>query len=154
VISVGAPKAAGLAAAIEDYESRIPHYFKFDSMILRPQRIKPGSDRNTIVTKESEALLARVPEGSEIVAVDERGATWSSEELARYLESLSVSGRRDVAFLIGGTLGLTDSLRKRSHHVLSLSSFTLPHEMARLVLAEQLYRAGTILRGEPYHKAG
>jgi 23S rRNA (pseudouridine1915-N3)-methyltransferase len=154
MISVGSPKAAGLAAAIEEYESRIPHYFKFDSLEIRPQRITQGADQNSIIEKESEALLSKVADGSEIVAVDQRGSSLSSEELARYLDGLAVGGRRGVAFLIGGALGLSESLRTRSNRLLSLSSFTLPHEMARLVLAEQLYRAGTILRGEPYHKAG
>lgn len=150
-ISVGAPKAAALAAAIEEYEARIIHYFKFESHEVRPHKQARGAEA---IDKESTALLARVPEGLEIVAVDQRGATWSSEELAAYLEQLGVAGKQGVAFLIGGALGLSDALRARSHRLLSLSSFTLPHEMARLVLAEQLYRAGTILRGEPYHKAG
>lgn len=150
-ISVGAPKAAALAAAIEEYEARIIHYFKFESHEVRPHKQARGAEA---IDKESMALLARVPEGLEIVAVDQRGATWSSEELAAYLEQLGVAGKQGVAFLIGGALGLSDALRARSHRLLSLSSFTLPHEMARLVLAEQLYRAGTILRGEPYHKAG
>jgi 23S rRNA (pseudouridine1915-N3)-methyltransferase len=89
-----------------------------------------------------------------VVAVDERGAAWSSEQLAAYLDSLGVQGKSGVAFLIGGPFGLSDDLRQASHRLLSLSAFTLPHELARLVLAEQIYRAGTIVRGEPYHKGG
>ncbi len=154
VISVGAPRARGIAAAIAEYESRIPHYFKFETVEVRPQRLGGNVDRDTVVEKESGALLERVPDGLQVIVLDERGKSWSSEELARYLEDLAVHGQAGAALLIGGPLGTSQSLRERADHVLSLSSFTLPHEMARLLVAEQLYRAGTILRGEPYHRAG
>ncbi len=154
MISVGAPKDAALATVIGDYEARIARYFKFESLEVRTVKRTSSAQAHTVIDKESMALLSRVPEGLEIVAVDQRGACWSSEELAEYLGGLGVSGKGGVAFLIGGALGLNDELRRRADRLLSLSSFTLPHEMARLVLAEQLYRAGTILRGEPYHKAG
>ncbi len=154
VISVGSPKAPGVAAAIREYESRVARYFKFEALEVRPQKITPARDPRSIVDKESTALLAKVREGLEIIAADERGDGWTSEELAHYLGELGVRGGEGVAFLVGGPLGLSQSLRSGSNRVLSLSSFTLPHEMARLVLVEQLYRAGTILRGEPYHNAG
>jgi len=153
-IAVGAPKSPGLAAAVEDYESRISRYFKFEALEVRPHRIPPGGNTAAIVDKESEALLAKVPAGLEVVALDERGVPWSSEELAAYLEKLAIQSKPGVAFLLGGSLGLSDSLRCAAHRVISLSAFTLPHELARLVLVEQIYRAGTIQRGEPYHKGG
>jgi 23S rRNA (pseudouridine1915-N3)-methyltransferase len=152
-IAVGAAKLPGLAAAIRDYESRIEHYFKFEAIEIRPQRSGAAGDPS-VIERESERLLAKVPAGLEIVAVDGRGQSWSSERLAAYLEEQAVLGRPGVAFLIGGALGLSESLRRQADRVLSLSSFTLPHELARLVLAEQIYRAGTIQRGEPYHKGG
>jgi 23S rRNA (pseudouridine1915-N3)-methyltransferase len=154
IVSVGTPKMPGLAEAIRDYESRISHYFKFESAEVRQQRIGPGSDSGTIIEKESRALLDKVQPGLELIAIDERGVSWSSEQLAGYLGELAVGGAAGVAFLVGGPLGLSDELRGSARRVLSLSSFTLPHEMARLLLAEQIYRAGTILRGEPYHKGG
>lgn len=154
VVSVGTPKMPGLAEAVREYESRISHYFKFESAEVRQQRIGPGADTDAIIEKESRALLDKVGPGLELIAVDERGTTWSSEELAAYLGELALGAAAGVAFLVGGPLGLSDELRSRAVRVLSLSSFTLPHEMARLLLAEQIYRAGTILRGEPYHKGG
>jgi 23S rRNA (pseudouridine1915-N3)-methyltransferase len=154
LISVGKPKTRGIAAAIADYESRLSHYFKFESLEVQAERLTGKLDRETVIERESAALLAKVPERSQVIALDERGSGWSSEELARYLEDLAVHGQPGAAFLVGGALGISESLRKRADHVLSLSHFTLPHELARLVMAEQLYRAGTILRGEPYHKAG
>ncbi len=154
LISVGAPKSPGLAAAIAEYESRIRRYFKFETAEVRPVALKAGSSTANVARKESEALLARVPAGLEVVAADERGEAWSSEQLAAYLERLGVEGREGAAFLIGGPAGLSEELRRRAHRVLALSSFTLPHELARLVLSEQIYRAGTIQRGEPYHRGG
>lgn len=154
VISIGAPKGRGVSEAIGDYESRIARYFKFETVEVRPRRITASADARRIVDAESAALLDRVPDGLEVVAVDRRGVSWSSEQLASYLEELSVLGRSGVAFLIGGPLGLSEALRRTAARVLSLSSLTLPHEVARLILAEQLYRAGTIQRGEPYHRGG
>ncbi|NIN71313.1 MAG: 23S rRNA (pseudouridine(1915)-N(3))-methyltransferase RlmH [Gemmatimonadetes bacterium] len=154
IVSVGTPRMPGLAEAIRDYESRISHYFRFESAEVRQQRIGPGADSGAIIEKESRALLDKVQPDLETVAIDERGVTWSSEQLAAYLGELAIGGGAGVAFLVGGPLGLSDELRGNARRVLSLSSFTLPHELARLVLAEQIYRAGTILRGEPYHKGG
>jgi 23S rRNA (pseudouridine1915-N3)-methyltransferase len=102
--------------------------------------------------EEGKRLLARVPAGAEVVALDRRGAAWSSERLARYLDELAIRASPGAAFLIGGAFGLSEEVLARASHRLSLSALTFPHELARLIMAEQLYRAGTILRGEPYHK--
>ncbi|UCC72719.1 MAG: 23S rRNA (pseudouridine(1915)-N(3))-methyltransferase RlmH [Gemmatimonadota bacterium] len=152
IVSVGTPKMPGLAEAIRDYESRLAHYFKFESLEVRQQRITPSADTGALVEKESQALLDKVEAGLELIAVDERGAPWTTEQLAEHLGKLAVESKPGIAFLIGGPLGLSSGVRGAAHQMISLSAFTLPHEMARLLLAEQIYRAGTILRGEPYHK--
>lgn len=153
VLAVGASRTEGLARSIADYEFRIRHYFDYEAIELRPERAKGGSGaRARAVQEESRRLLAAVPDGYETVAVDERGEAWASEDLARYLGELAVLGRTGAAFLIGGAYGHSDGLRTSADRSFSLSALTLPHELARLVLVEQLYRAGTILRGEPYHK--
>ncbi len=154
LIAVGTPKSPTLAAAIAEYESRIRHYFKFEATEVRPVALRRGGDEDDVARKESEALLARVPGELAVVAVDERGEAWSSVRLAAYLEKLGVEGRDGAAFLVGGPAGLSEELRRRADRVVALSRLTLPHELARLVLAEQIYRAGTILRGEPYHRGG
>ena len=154
VIAVGAAKSPGLAAAIREYEARVSRYFKFEVMEVRGQRITARRSEADVIESDSEELLARVPQGLDVVAVDERGDSWSSEALAAYLSDLAVLGKPGAAFLIGGAFGLSGDLRRRADRVLSMCSFTLPHELARLVLTEQLYRAGTIQRGEPYHKGG
>jgi 23S rRNA (pseudouridine1915-N3)-methyltransferase len=98
-------------------------------------------------------MLARIPEGLEVVALTRIGKRMGSRELAGYLERHAVRSSAGVAFVIGGAFGLGEPVLEKARRRLSLSTFTLPHEMARLLLAEQLYRAGTIVRGEPYHKA-
>jgi 23S rRNA (pseudouridine1915-N3)-methyltransferase len=90
-------------------------------------------------------------EGASVVACDERGTAMTSSRFATFLQEARERAR-DVAFVIGGAYGLADSLRDGAQTRLALAPWTLPHELARLVLAEQLYRAGTIVRGEPYHK--
>lgn len=153
VLAVGMSRKDAIARSIAEYESRIGHYFDYEAIELRPEKAKGGSGaRARAIREESRRLLAAVPEGYETVAVDERGEAWASEDFARYLGELAVLGRTGAAFLIGGAYGHSDELRSSADRSLSLSALTLPHELARLVLVEQIYRAGTILRGEPYHK--
>jgi 23S rRNA (pseudouridine1915-N3)-methyltransferase len=102
------------------------------------------------MAREAERLMARV-EGATVVACDERGATMSSVKFAAFLQDARERAT-DIAFVIGGAHGLGDAVTKRARQRLALAPWTLPHELARLVLAEQLYRAGTIIRREPYHK--
>jgi 23S rRNA (pseudouridine1915-N3)-methyltransferase len=101
--------------------------------------------------REGARLLERVPLGALLLACDERGERLASPEFAALLVQAR-DAARDVAFVIGGAYGLDDAVRQAAGRALQLAPWTLPHELARLVLAEQLYRAGTIARGEPYHK--
>ncbi|UCF19521.1 MAG: 23S rRNA (pseudouridine(1915)-N(3))-methyltransferase RlmH [Gemmatimonadota bacterium] len=154
LVAVGAPKMAALAAAIREYEGRISHYFRYEVVEIRGRRLTPGADTARIADEESRELQARVPAGLELVALDEDGERWSSERLADYLGELATLGKPGAAFVIGGPAGLSKALCRTADRVLCLSSFTLPHELARLVLVEQIYRAGTIQRSEPYHRGG
>src|ERR1044071_2586446 len=104
-----------------------------------------GRDPDTVRTREAERLLARVPDGSMVVACDERGKTMTSPAFAQWLQQRREEGR-DVAILIGGAFGLGREALAKSSSMLALASWTLPHELARVVLAEQLYRASTIVR--------
>jgi len=146
--AVGRP-GPPLRDAIAEYETRAGRYWPLQVVEVKETR---GGDDARIVADESERLVARVPDGVEQVALTRKGERWSSRKLARFLQEKAVHGHPGAAFLIGGALGLSDETLSRARHRLSLSSFTMPHELARLVLAEQLYRAGTIVRGEPYHK--
>ena len=147
---VGRPKHAALAAATEDYEGRAARYWPLEAVEVREEPAR-GVTVETVREREGERLLARVPAGAQLVACDVGGEAMTSERFARWMQEARERGR-DVAILIGGAFGLADAVLSRASLRLSLAPWTLPHELARLVLAEQLYRAGTIVRGEPYHK--
>jgi 23S rRNA (pseudouridine1915-N3)-methyltransferase len=149
VAAVGKPRNAALAAAIEHYEERAAKYWPLDIREVREEPAR-GSAVTVILEKEADRLTSRV-EGATVVACDERGTSMTSAKFATFLQDARERAR-DVAFVIGGAYGLADSVRDRAQTRLALAPWTLPHELARLVLAEQLYRAGTIVRGEPYHK--
>ena len=142
-----------LADAVAEYEKRAARYFNFEAIEVKEERGRKGLDEEHIRESESQRLLERVPAGTDIIALTREGQQWSSNDLARYFEQLAMSGKNGVAFLIGGALGLSAAAIKRANRQLSLSPMTLTHEMARTLLTEQIYRAGTISRGEPYHKA-
>ncbi|UCG85164.1 MAG: 23S rRNA (pseudouridine(1915)-N(3))-methyltransferase RlmH [Gemmatimonadota bacterium] len=150
LIAVGKVKNAALRDACEGYSQRVRHYLKLD---VREVRDGGRADRDAESARklEGEALLRAVPNGAVIVAVTRAGRATSSRELAGQLEQWRQEGR-DVAFLVGGAHGLAATVLERAQRRLSLSSMTFPHEVARLILLEQLYRACTISRGEPYHK--
>ena len=151
ILAVGRARGP-LADAIAEYEKRAARYFSFEAVEVKEEQFRGKGDAARVRDEEGKRLLARVPAGAEIVALHETGKQWTSPQLADYLQRLAVQGSPGAAFVIGGAYGLSDEILARARHQLSLSAFTLPHELARLVLAEQLYRAGTIARGEPYHK--
>jgi 23S rRNA (pseudouridine1915-N3)-methyltransferase len=142
-----------LAEAIAEYERRAARYWSLSVSEVKEERARKGLSDDQVRRAEAARLVERVPAGAEVCALTRDGRHWSSDDLARYLKELAVQGQAGTAFLIGGALGLSDTAIERANHTMSLSSMTLTHELARLVLAEQLYRAGTIARGEPYHKA-
>ena len=149
VAAVGKPRHAALAAAIGEYETRAARYWPLDVREVRDGSGR-GTDEATVRETEGQRLTDKIGAATLIVC-DERGASMTSQKFARFLQDAREKAR-DVAFVIGGAHGLADWLRERAQTQLSLAPWTLPHELARLVLAEQLYRAGTIVRGEPYHK--
>lgn len=141
-----------MSEAISEYETRLRRYFTFEAVEVKEEAYRRAGDVGRVRDEEGKRLLARVVPGGEVVALHETGRQWSSGQLARYLDELAVRGSPGASFLIGGAYGLSDEILRTARHQLSLSTLTLPHELARLVLTEQLYRAGTISRGEPYHK--
>jgi 23S rRNA (pseudouridine1915-N3)-methyltransferase len=149
VAAVGKPRDAALAAAIEHYESRAARYWPLDVREVKEESAQ-GARPAAVMAREAERLVARV-EGATVVACDERGTTMSSVRFAEFLQDARERAT-DIAFVIGGAYGLGEAVTKRARQRLALAPWTLPHELARLVLAEQLYRAGTIVRREPYHK--
>ncbi|HEX2717249.1 MAG TPA: 23S rRNA (pseudouridine(1915)-N(3))-methyltransferase RlmH [Gemmatimonadaceae bacterium] len=150
VTAVGKPRGEGLGAAIHEYETRAARYWPLEVHEVREESARATSP-DLVREREGERLLAAVPAAADLVACDAGGRAMSSEEFARWLQGKREAAR-DLAFVIGGAFGLSVAVRERARTRLALAPWTLPHELARLVLAEQLYRAGTIVRGEPYHK--
>jgi 23S rRNA (pseudouridine1915-N3)-methyltransferase len=150
VAVVGKARNPALGEAIRDYEKRAARYWPLDVHEVREERAA-GIPIDKVREREGQRLADRVPERAQTVACDIEGRSLNSAEFAELLKGARDQDR-DLAFLIGGAFGLPTDLTARSSVKLSLSPWTLPHEIARLVLVEQIYRAGTIVRGEPYHK--
>jgi 23S rRNA (pseudouridine1915-N3)-methyltransferase len=143
IITVGKPGHAWVKAALELYWQRLKHHGRFEHIV-----IKEGS------LAQVEAQMTTASEHSLRVVLDERGKQLRSVELAKWIEKQQISARKRVSVLIGGADGHSDSFRASADVCWSLSSLTLQHDVALVVLAEQLYRAHAILRGEPYHREG
>jgi 23S rRNA (pseudouridine1915-N3)-methyltransferase len=149
-VAVGRPPAGPLRDAIEDYEKRASRYWPLEIVEVRAESARSRSPVE-VRRLEGERLVGKV--GGILVALDEKGKTFSSAKFAQWMVERREHAE-DTTFVIGGAYGLDEVVRKRAAMLLSLSPWTLQHEMARLLLAEQLFRAGTIHRGEPYHKSG
>lgn len=152
VVWVGKTRAPFVAEGIAYYSRLVARYGRFEVRTVREASIRPKADPMQVLAEEGERLLAACPPDAHLVALDPHGQALDSQALAAYIGRRRDEGVKDLVFVIGGPLGLAEAVRRRSQLVLSLSPLTLTHEMARLVLLEQLYRAETILRGEPYHK--
>ena len=150
VAVVGKARNPALGEAILDYEKRAARYWPLDVHEVREER-SAGISVDKVREREGRRLADKIPERAQTVACSIGGRSLDSKEFAKFLQTAREQDR-DLAFLIGGAFGLPADLAKRSTVKLSLAPWTLPHEIARLVLAEQIYRAGTIVRGEPYHK--
>jgi 23S rRNA (pseudouridine1915-N3)-methyltransferase len=146
---IGKTRNAPMKDLIGDYLGRLERFARVEIIELRDQA---GVDAGKIIEKEGEEIIARVEGDQFIVALDERGRQMSSFELSEFIEKHQISGTKQITFVIGGHGGLAESVRRRSDRILSLSSMTLTHEMARVLLIEQLYRAYTILHDLPYQK--
>ena len=149
VAAVGKPRNAALAAAIHDYETRAARYWPLDVHEIREERASSISSE-TVREREGQRLSEKVG-SARIVACDPAGKSYDSEQFAKWLHG-ERERDHDTAFVIGGAFGLSEQILNHAAMKLSLAPWTLPHELARLVLAEQLFRAGSIIRGEPYHK--
>ena len=150
VAAVGKPRGAEVAAAIHDYETRAARYWPLEVREVREESARSVAPE-LVREREGERLRAALPPTARIIACDPAGTGMTSEAFSAWLQS-EREAAHDIAFVIGGAYGLAASLRDSAARRLLLAPWTLPHELARLVLAEQLYRAGTIVRGEPYHK--
>jgi 23S rRNA (pseudouridine1915-N3)-methyltransferase len=146
LLAVGRIKQQGYAQACREYQTRINRFSPFQIIELKDQR--GGKDYS--LAREAQDLLQKIAPGAYVVCLDDRGAAFSSEEFAHWLDKQRVEGL-PITFVLGSGWGLDASIKKRANFTLSLSKMTLPHELARVVFCEQLYRAFTIIQGHPYH---
>lgn len=150
VVAVGKLKERHWREAAEEYLKRLRPYV--DVRVIEVADVDLTRDEARAIRAEGEGVLRALPAGARVVALDVGGRELSSEEFAGWLEGHMGSGRGDLAFVLGGAAGLSAEVVARAEERLSLSRMTLPHQMARVVLLEQLYRAFRIIRGEPYHR--
>ncbi|MCF6179528.1 MAG: 23S rRNA (pseudouridine(1915)-N(3))-methyltransferase RlmH [Geopsychrobacter sp.] len=150
LVCVGRLSEEWLRQGAAEYIKRLQRHYTLEIVELKEEQ---GNHKDVagLVRREGVRILDRVPNDAVAIVLDERGKSLGSEELADRLQQEMLHAGRDWCFVIGGPYGLDPALRQRADLLLSLSKFTLTHQMARLLLFEQIYRSGTIIRNEPYH---
>ncbi|OCS87926.1 23S rRNA (pseudouridine(1915)-N(3))-methyltransferase RlmH [Caryophanon tenue] len=155
IITVGKLKEKYLKMGIDEYAKRLGSYAKID-LIEVPDEKAPEqlseAEMEIVKKKEAERILAKIGADTYVIALAINGKQKTSEQMAKDIESLMTYGRSKVAFVIGGSLGLHDDVLKRADEQQSFGKMTLPHQLMKLVLIEQIYRSFRIIKGEPYHK--
>ncbi len=152
LIAVGERMPAWVQQGYEEYARRLPRECALRLVEIAPGRRGKNADTARAVQDESRRMLAAIPKGARVVALEVDGRPWSTEQLADRLQGW-LGGGSDVALLVGGPEGLSDEARAAAGQQWSLSPLTLPHPLVRVILAEQLYRAWSILNNHPYHRA-
>lgn len=155
LIAVGKIKEKYLISGIDEYLKRLQAYCKIEICEAKEESFtEPLSARNKeiIMSKEAKRILTLIPKRYYTVALDRKGKQLSSNQLAQMFKQKAIYGLGNIAFIIGGSLGLADEVIKQANTTLSCSRLTFPHQLMRLIWAEQVYRAMTIIKGEKYHK--
>lgn len=151
LLVVGKTNEAWLKTAISDYEKRLGHYLTFQIEVIPDIKATKNLSEDQIKQKEAEYIHAWNKPGDFMVLFDENGDTYSSEGFAGYMQKKMNSGIRNLVFVVGGPYGFAKSVYDAANEKISLSRMTFSHQMVRLIIVEQIYRAMTILHGEPYH---
>ena len=155
IVCVGKIKEKYLKLGIDEFSKRLSKYCKLEVIELDDEKAPENlSDKEMLMTKEKEGkkILSKIKDNAYVIALAIDGKNLSSEELADNINNLGVRGTSHIVFVIGGSLGLSDEVLKRANYKLSFSKMTFPHQLMRLILLEQVYRAYRINNGEPYHK--
>ena len=151
LVQVGKTENKCFREIVEIYEKRLERYINFEAKFLSNVKNAGNLSEQRLKEKEGEAILDCLQTSDHVVLLDERGKTFSSSEFAGYVERKAVQGLRSLVFVVGGAFGFSPSVYERADERLSLSAMTFTHQMVRLVFTEQLYRAFSIIKGEPYH---
>ena len=155
IIAVGKLKEKYLKMGIDEYSKRLSAYAKLNIVELPDEKapeVLSELEMEQVKQKEGERILSKISQDTHVIALAIDGKMHSSESLAERLDSLATYGKSKIAFVIGGSLGLSDAVMQRANESLSFSKMTFPHQLMRLMLLEQVYRGFRINRGEPYHK--
>ena len=153
LIVVGKTTDKRFAAIIQEYAERIRHYIPFDIEVIPELKNTKGISQNEQKQREGELILRSLQTGDYIVLLDEHGSERTSMEFAAWMQKKMSAGPKRLVFIIGGPYGFSENVHKRGNEEISLSRMTLSHQMVRMLFVEQIYRAMTILNGEPYHHA-
>jgi len=151
LLTVGKTDIDWVRKGIEAYRSRLVHYIPFEIVEIPELKNVSSLSKEQIKTREAELILKAVKPGDNVILLDEHGVEWTSMEFAAQLESRISRLGKDIVFVIGGAYGFAQSVYDRADSKISLSKMTFSHQMVRAIFVEQLYRAFTIMRGEPYH---
>lgn len=155
VITVGKLKEKFFREAVSEYEKRLGRYCKLEIREAADEKTPDKASeiqQEQILQREGERILRLLPEGAYVVTLEIEGRKFTSEAFASTIERLGVGGVGHIAFVIGGSLGLHHTIKERTDLTVSFSDMTFPHQLMRVVLLEQIYRAFRIINGEPYHK--
>lgn len=152
LVFIGKTTFPELDAGIQRYLERLRHYILADVHVVRAERLTAKINEDQVLEREADRVLRLVGRQDYLMVWDPRGQQMESPEFSRFLKRLIEGGISEVWMVLGGPLGLSDKLREQAKCVMSFSKMTFPHDLSRLIVLEQLYRAFTILRGEPYHK--
>lgn len=150
LLVVGKTSDARVQSLIDEYRQRLSHYVPFEFVVIPDIKNAKSLSQEQLKTAEGEALLARLTPAMDVILLDEHGREFRSIEYADWLQKKMASGK-DLALVIGGAYGFSETVYARANGKLSLSQMTFSHQMIRIMAIEQIYRAMTILRGEPYH---
>lgn len=152
IFAVGSKMPKWVEAGFDEYARRMPHEATIELMEIKPEKRGEGKKVEQLLVAEAARILAALPSKCRIVAMDERGRQWTTAKLADSITGWMRNGG-DTAFLVGGADGLDANIKNSADEVLALSAMTLPHSLARILLAEQLYRAVSLINRHPYHRA-
>ena len=155
IIAVGKLKEKYLKLAIDEYSKRLSRYCKLDVIELPDEKTPDNAsekDELIIKDKEGKLILSKIKDNAFVIAMDLQGKELSSEDFAKFISKCGVTGNSNIVFVIGGSLGLSEEVRKRANYKLCFSKMTFPHQLFRVMLLEQVYRGFRIINNEPYHK--
>jgi 23S rRNA (pseudouridine1915-N3)-methyltransferase len=153
LINIGKTLDIHLSSLQEQYQNRLKHYLSFEVINIPELKNTKNLSSSEQTAKESELILKKFEIGDDVILLDERGTEFSSVEFADFLSKKMHSSNKRIVFVTGGAYGFSEELYRRANNMVSLSRMTFSHQMVRLIFVEQLYRAMTILKGEPYHHA-